>query len=305
MPCMPYYGLIKHFALQENEDREKEDVLLPEATVSDPCVRLQENTAINGDSRTSLRDDSASNASLLPSAPQRRNSRGCVTFSSDVIFDNAAASVQPQPQQQPQQQQQQSGRYRKTHRRSTSAGSHAVATKREIQLHHRRHRDDSSIGLKPGAPPPLSSSAHDAHSRATSRPTHVRSPSDMSLRTARSHYRTPSDISLRTLAAIRGSYATHRRTGSDYSAAAAAAAAVAAGRSGHQRSVSDAREPLLLNEIPPSSSLSSSRRDRALSNSSQLDVNSDLVPNFGTYARLENADDQSLLSAGGSCCSRL
>ena len=273
-------------------------MLLPEATVSDPCVRLQENTAMNGDSRTSLRDDSASNASLLPSAPQRRNSRGCVTFSSDVIFDNAAASVQQQPQQQ-------NGRYRKTHRRSTSAGSHAVATKREIQLHHRRHRDDSSIGLKPGAPPPLSSSAHDAHSRATSRPTHVRSPSDMSLRTARSHYRTPSDISLRTLAAIRGSYATHRRTGSDYSAAAAAAAAVAAGRSGHQRSVSDAREPLLLNEIPPSSSSSSSRRDRALSNSSQLDVNSDLVPNFGTYARLENADDQSLLSAGASRCSSL
>ena len=46
---------------------------------------------------------------------------------------------------------------------------------------------------------------------------HVRSPSDMSMKNVRTHHRTPSDISLRTLASIRGTYPTHRRTGSDMS----------------------------------------------------------------------------------------
>ena len=59
--------------------------------------------------------------------------------------------------------------------------------------------------------------------------------------------------------------------------------------------MSDAREPLLLT--------STAHHQRLPSDASELlsDTGSDLVPNFGTYAKLENQDDVSLLGAGKAC----
>lgn len=105
--------------------------------------------------------------------------------------------------------------FKKKHQRSPSAG-HITMARRRKQIASEQSgeksspNDDSQIGLN-------SECKYIMHGDIRVQ-THVRSPSDASKKTTKGHFRAPSDISLRTLAAIRGTYQTHRRTGSNVSA---------------------------------------------------------------------------------------
>lgn len=171
--------------------------------------------------------------------------------------------------------------------------------------------DDSRIGLN---------SNSQLHANINQTATNTSNIGSNKKPTSRGHYRSPSDISLRTLAAIRGTYYTHRRSGSSVSTCANSHSVF---KPTHQRSFSDAREQPLVLPLPNQQQQFSSSTSNLISSSgsnvedvgesnrrSRQSINDDvepidlsdniheMSPNFGTFAKLENQDDHSLLSAG-------